>query len=120
MTSSVIHLTQYLQIRLQVRRSVPRKVKRLQLSDRNVSDVKDGYVACESYTDSRNPSQHASVMDRAIQAVPTVVEGVSQTELKHPKNIGIEYEARVFNPDEVVEIWKSPQMQSFLKNAEKM
>ena len=99
---------------------MPRKTKRLNFKDRNVADVKDGYVACESYNDASKPFKHASVMDRAIQAVPTVVEGDSQTELKHPKNIGIQYEARVFNPEEVIEIWKSPQMKSFLKNAEKM
>ncbi len=59
-------------------------------------------------------------MDRAVQAVPTVKEDVSQTELKHPKNIAIQYEARVFSEEEVAELWKSPEMKSFLKRAEDM
>ena len=66
-----------------------------EFEDRNVMDAKDGYVACESY-DNEKPEKHAMVLDRAIQAVPTVVSGGSQTELKHPKNIAIQYEARVF------------------------
>jgi len=88
-------------------------------NDRNVCDTKDGYVTCESYADPR-PFQHVTKMDRSIQAVPTVQEGESQTELKHPKNISIQYEARVFSNDEVVEMFKSPEMRTFLEKAEKM
>ena len=45
-----------------------------------------------------------------LQAVPTVQEGDAQTDLRHPKNLAIQYEARVFGPDEVEKIWNSPQM----------
>ena len=37
-------------------------------------------------------------------------EGDAQTDLKHPKNLAIQYEARVFGPEEVEKIWNSPQM----------
>ena len=57
---------------------------------------------------------------RYVQAVPTVREGGSQTELRHPKNIAIQYEARVFSEEEVVEMWKSEQMKKFLQKAESM
>ena len=45
-----------------------------------------------------------------LQAVPTVQEGDAQTDLRHPKNLAIQYEARVFGPEEVEKIWNSPQM----------
>ena len=45
-----------------------------------------------------------------VQAVPTVQEGDAQTDLRHPKNLAIQYEARVFGPEEVEKIWNSPQM----------
>ena len=37
-------------------------------------------------------------------------EGDAQTDLRHPKNLAIQYEARVFGPEEVEKIWNSPQM----------
>ena len=33
-------------------------------------------------------------MDRGMQAVPVLVEGGSQTQLTHPKNVYIQYESR--------------------------
>ena len=42
--------------------------------------------------------------------MPTVQEGDAQTDLRHPKNLAIQYEARVFGPQEVEKIWSSPQM----------
>ena len=45
-----------------------------------------------------------------LQAVPTVQEGDAQTDLRHPKNLAIQYEARVFGPEEVEKIWNSSQM----------
>ena len=76
-------------------------------------------MSCDSYSDPK-PFSNVSVMDRGIQAVPRVVDSEAQTELKHPKNIGIEYEARVFDPEEVAELWKSDEMRKFLENAERM
>ncbi len=84
-----------------------------------MSDSKDGYVACEPFSvASSSALAQVTLMDRAVQAVPTVREGVSQTLLKHPKNIAIEYEARVFSEEEVAELWKSPEMKAFLRRAE--
>ena len=45
--------------------------------------------------------------------MPTVQEGAAQTNLRHPKNLAIQYEARVFGEEEVVKIWNSPQMKRF-------
>ena len=98
---------------------MPRKDPKNVFSDRNVDDVKDGHVSCESYSEEK-PFEHVSTMDRGVQAVPTVAEGESQTELKHPKNVSIQYEARIFGPAEVEEIWNSEEMITFLNRAEKM
>ena len=91
-------------------------------SDRNVSDAKDGYVSCDSFVKElpAEAFKHVSVMERAIQAVPTVTESAAQTDLKHPKNIAIQYEPRVFSKDEVTEQWSSDQMRMFLGKAEQM
>ena len=48
--------------------------------------------------------------------MPTVQEGDAQTDLRHPKNLAIQYEARVFDPQEVEKIWSSPQMKRFVRN----
>ncbi len=111
-------------IRLQVRRSVHRPARHssgFSFGDRDMSHAKDGYVACESFPVAAAADlAQATRMERAVQAVPTVRDGVSQTELKHPKNIAIQYEARVFSEEEVAELWKSPEMKTFLKRAETM
>lgn len=128
---------------LQIKRNVPRtEGGKAMFSDRNVDDVSDGYVACESYVDS-HVWEHNAEMERAMQvnmtsilcwlnfiaarvinvcpqAVPILVEGSSQTELKHPKNVYTQYEPRVFSDDEVAAIWESPQMKKFLTKAEEM
>ena len=59
-------------------------------------------------------------MERAMQAVPVLVEGSSQTELKHPKSVYTQYEPRVFTEDEVSTIWESPEMKKFMTKAEKI
>lgn len=105
-------------IRLQVKRNVARADGgKVTFSDRNVDDVIDGYVACESYTDTHQ-WEHVDEMERAMQAVPILVEGSSQTELKHPKNLYTQYEPRVFTEDEVTRIWESPEMKRFMTKAE--
>ena len=105
-------------IRLQVKRNVARMDGgKVQFSDRNVDDVIDGYVACESYIDTHQ-WDHVDEMERAMQAVPILVEGSSQTELKHPKNLYTQYEPRVFTQDEVTRIWESPEMKRFMTKAE--
>ena len=43
-----------------------------------------------------------------------MVEGSSQTELKHPKNVYTQYEPRVFTDDEVATIWESDEMKKFM------
>jgi hypothetical protein len=42
------------------------------------------------------------------------VEGSSQTELKHPKNVYTQYEPRIFSEEEVEVIWQSDAMKCFL------
>ena len=49
-----------------------------------------------------------------MQAVPVLVDGSSQTELKHPKNVFTQYEPRVFTEEEVEVISKSKEMEGFL------
>ena len=46
--------------------------------------------------------------------MPILVEGSSQTELKHPKNVYTQYEPRVFTDDEVATIWESDEMKKFM------
>ena len=46
--------------------------------------------------------------------MPILVEGSSQTELKHPKNVYTQYEPRVFTADEVTKIWESDEMKKFM------
>lgn len=50
--------------------------------------------------------------------MPVLVDGSSQTELKHPKNVYTQYEPRVFTNEEVAKIWESNEMQKFLSKAE--
>ena len=61
------------------------------------------------------PTYLISIFD---QAVPVLVDGSSQTELKHPKNVYTQYEPRVFTNEEVAKIWESNEMQKFLSKAE--
>ena len=82
-------------------------------ADRNVDDVGDGYVACESQYDARE-FRNVETMEHAMQAVPVLVDGSSQTELKHPKNVFTQYEPRVFTEEEVERISKSAEMETFL------
>ena len=84
--------------------------------DRNVDDVSDGYVACESQYDPRE-FRNVESMEHAMQAVPVLVNGSSQTELKHPKNVFTQYEPRVFSEEEVEVISKSKEMEGFLLKA---
>ena len=128
------------QIRLQIKRNVARVNNKAEFSDRDVDDAPDGYVACESYKDTHT-WEHVANMERAMQvfwrkncnfvsfshllsylrflkAVPLLVEGSSQTELKHPKNVYTQYEPRVFSSDEVATIWESNEMKKFLNKAE--
>lgn len=105
-------------IRLQVKRNVPRAGgAKFKFTDRDVDDVIDGYVACESYKDTHE-WQHVDEMERAMQAVPILVDGSSQTELKHPKNVYTQYEPRVFTEEEVATIWESKEMKKFMVKAD--
>ena len=52
---------------LQVKRNVPRSDGgQIKFSDRNVDDIIDGYVACESYHDT-HVWEHVDQMERAMQ-----------------------------------------------------
>ena len=55
-----------LQIRLQIKRSVARQESELTFEDRNVDDISDGYVACDSYEDKRD-WKHVEEMERGMQ-----------------------------------------------------
>ena len=82
-------------------------------TDRDVMDVSDGYVACESQHDPRQ-FRNVESMEHAMQAVPVLIDSSSQTELKHPKNVFTQYEPRVFSQEEVEVISKSKEMETFL------
>ena len=99
----------------------PRKVgpKSWNFSDRNVDDVKDGYVSCEPFQDSTRWGQ-VGCMDRGMQAVPVLVEGGTQTQLTHPNNVYIQYESRVFSNDELKETFESKGFKKFLNKAENL
>ena len=95
---------------------VARADKPVAFSERNVEDVQDGYVACESQEYSRIFKTIES-MEHAMQAVPVLVDSSSQTELKHPKNVHTQYEPRVFTQEEVEGLAKSKEMNKFLTKA---
>ena len=60
-------------IRLQVKRNVPRSDgSQVKFSDRDVDDVIDGYVACESYQDT-HVWEHVDEMERAMQVSRTPI-----------------------------------------------
>ena len=101
-------------IRLQIRRVIPREDKPIKFENRDVDDVQDGYVACESQHDPRTFKTIES-MEHPMQAVPVLVDSSSQTELKHPKNIHTQYEPRVFSEEDVEVIAKSEEMTRFLR-----
>ena len=61
-----------LKIRLQIKRTVARHVTKLSFEDRNVDDVPDGYVSCDSYKDNRE-WRHVQKMERGMQGVPILV-----------------------------------------------
>ena len=98
-----------LQIRLQIKRVVPRKDVKLNFKDRNVKDVSDGYVACLSQK-LRKQLKHVEQLENTMQAVPVLVDNSSQTELRHPKNIYTQYEPRIFTDEEVEKLEKSDEM----------
>ena len=52
--------------------------------------------------------------------MPILVEGSSQTELKHPKNVYTQYEPRVFTDEEVATIWESDEMKKFMIKVKKL
>ena len=101
------------QIRLQIKNTKARKDEVVYFTDRNVMDVSDGYVACESQYDPRQ-FRNVESMEHAMQAVPVLIDSGSQTELKHPKNVFTQYEPRVFSEEEVEVISKSKEMEGFL------
>ena len=70
-------------------------------------------------TDQDNEADNqVGCMDRGMQAVPVLVEGGSQTQLTHPKNVYIQYESRSFTKEELTDTFSSNGFQSFLNQAE--
>ena len=59
-------------------------------------------------------------MDRGMQAVPVLVEGGSQTQLTHPKNVYVQYESRAFSKEELTDTFTSTGFKSFLNQAEEL
>ena len=78
-------------------------VKIREYNDGDEDDEDDDQVGC---------------MDRGMQAVPVLVEGGSQTQLTHPKNVYIQYESRSFTKEELTDTFSSNSFQSFLSQAE--
>ena len=59
-------------------------------------------------------------MDRGMQAVPVLVEGSTQTQLMHPKNVYIQYEPRKYDEEEIKQICESETLKQFLSQAERL
>ncbi|XP_052776408.1 dynein axonemal intermediate chain 3-like isoform X2 [Mya arenaria] len=70
-----------------------------EFQDRNVGDVKDGYIECTSYKDKTFDLQK-NELDKGTQAIPWFTESGTQTEWKYPRNANTQYYPREFSTKE--------------------
>lgn len=76
------------------------------LSDRNVSDAKDGFVECPSFDDD-SYGLLKKELDKGIQAVPVLTDIGNQTEWRKPCNAVTQYAPRTIEEKTKGEIQKS-------------
>ncbi|KAM9848859.1 dynein axonemal intermediate chain 3 [Aulostomus maculatus] len=83
-------------------------------SDRNVADVKDGYLECVSYQDSRFSIKQMQ-RDCGMQAVPRLQSSSAQTQWKILRNNFTQYTPRELNEDEKDNLLCSESLKHFCK-----
>nr|CAB3267719.1 WD repeat-containing protein 63 [Phallusia mammillata] len=74
------------------------------------------YLSCNSYSD-KNYTLKKAELDNAVQAVPELVDGSSQTDWKHPVNASVQYEPRSISAEEAKAAQDTPEFEEFVKDA---
>ncbi|XP_043942811.1 dynein axonemal intermediate chain 3 [Protopterus annectens] len=87
----------------------------VKFSDRNSSDVKDGYVECTSYDDKKFSIKQLE-RDTGTQAVPQMQETSSQTKWAYPRNACTQYEPRELTKEEKEALLTSKQLKEFINS----
>ncbi|KAJ0065443.1 hypothetical protein NL108_010717, partial [Boleophthalmus pectinirostris] len=85
----------------------------VRFSDRRAADVKDGFLECASYQDSRFSIKQLQ-RDAGMQAVPQLHGSSTQTLWKHQKNMCIQYEPERLECGESKQLLQSESMKNFL------
>ncbi|XP_066297797.1 dynein axonemal intermediate chain 3-like [Branchiostoma lanceolatum] len=85
-------------------------------TDRDVKDVKDGYVECTPY-DDKNYSLHLLELDKATQAIATWKDCSSQTDWKYPRNAVTQYQPREFTEEEKEKLSTSKEVKVFIEGS---
>ncbi|EDV22170.1 uncharacterized protein TRIADDRAFT_29120 [Trichoplax adhaerens] len=88
----------------------------LNFTDRNVTDVKDGYIECLPYDDKTHKVKKLE-HDAGIQAVPIVDDSYSQTIWPKPRNANTQYVPRELAPDEIEDILDSAKFKKTIVEA---
>uniref|UniRef100_A0A7M4FGF3 Dynein axonemal intermediate chain 3 n=1 Tax=Crocodylus porosus TaxID=8502 RepID=A0A7M4FGF3_CROPO len=82
-------------------------------TDRNASNVKDGYIECTSYQD-KNFSIKQLERDVGAQFVPKVRETSTQTKWTYPRNATTQYFPREFSNEEKEQCLSSDDLKEFI------
>ncbi|KAM4722968.1 dynein axonemal intermediate chain 3 [Rhinophrynus dorsalis] len=88
---------------------------KVNFSDHNASDVKDGYMECAPYQDKRF-SIKLKERDAGIQVVPLIQEKSTQTKWSYPKNACTQYKPREFSEEEKKDCLSSKDMKQFINS----
>ncbi|KAM4738895.1 dynein axonemal intermediate chain 3 [Anableps anableps] len=81
-------------------------------SDRSSADVKDSYLECTSYQDSKFKIKKLQ-SDCGVQSVPRLQSNSSQTLRMVPKDTFTQYEPREFSNEEIENILKDQNLKNF-------
>lgn len=87
----------------------------VQFEDLNVADSKHAYMECTAYEDKTYSMQRLE-LDSSCQAVPELVDSVSQTDWKYPRNANTQYEPRLFSETEKEAIMQKDDLLKFVKS----
>ncbi|XP_078488528.1 dynein axonemal intermediate chain 3 [Ciona intestinalis] len=71
-------------------------------------------LACPSYADTNFTIKKAE-LDNAVQAVPEMTDGSSQTDWKHPVTASVQYEPRVISVEEAKVAQQSEEFKQFVQ-----
>ncbi|XP_058494774.1 dynein axonemal intermediate chain 3 [Solea solea] len=80
--------------------------------DRNTADVRDGYLECASYQDSRFSIKQMR-RDCGMQAVPTLQSSSAQTQWRHHRNMFTQYKPRELIEEEIENVLQSESLKNF-------